>query len=282
MASKTQSPSDLIIRPRDFAIRGEAAKSRWWMGGDPVASIFYDVLSASFPLGERFFMDAVRHHRDRAPAALQGQIAAFLAQEALHTREHLSLNRQIEAGGYDLGRINSYLKSVLGWARSRKPVEQLAATAALEHFTAILAHALLSDPRHLDRAPQEIARLWRWHAIEEIEHKAVAYDTFLFVTRDLSPLRRWGLRAYVMMTATVLFFDFLRFGLDALFAQDGIRGRSTWVRWLHFAFVRPGILRRVMGSYLTYYLPQFHPWRVDDRALTSAADRELQASYARG
>lgn len=251
------------------------------MEGDPVASIFYDVLSASFPLGERFFMDSVRHYRDRTPPALQVQIAGFLAQEALHTREHVSFNRQVEGGGYDLSRIDAHLKSVLGWARTRKPAEQLAATAALEHFTAILAHALLSDPRHLEHAPPEIARLWRWHAAEEIEHKAVAYDTLLFVTADLSGLRRWGLRAYVMMAATVLFFDFLRVGLGEMFAQDGIGSWSTWRRWLHFAFVRPGVLRHVMGRYLTYYLPGFHPWRVDDRALTAAADRELQASYGR-
>jgi predicted metal-dependent hydrolase len=282
LAAKTQSPPGLTIKPRDFALPAAAAKSRWWMGDEPVASIFYDVLSASFPLGERFFMDAVRHYRDRVPPALQAQIAGFLAQEALHTREHVSFNRQVVSGGYDLDRIESYLKSVLGWARTRKPVEQLAATAALEHFTAILAHALLSDPRHLDPAPPEIAKLWRWHAIEEIEHKAVAYDTFLFVTRDLSGFRRWGLRAYVMLTATVMFFDFLRFGLGELFAQDGIRDWSTWMTWLRYAFVRPGMLRRVMGSYLTYYLPGFHPWRVDDRALTAAADRELQTSYAQG
>lgn len=281
MAPKTQSPPDLTIRPRDFAIAPLATKSHWWMGEDPVASIFYDVLSASFPLGERFFMDAVRHYRDRTPPALQAQISGFLTQEALHTREHLSFNRQIEDGGYNLDRIESYLKAVLGWARTRKPVEQLAATAALEHFTAILAHGLLSDPRHLERAPVEIARLWRWHAAEEIEHKAVAYDTLLFVTRNLSGFRRWGLRTYIMIMSTLLFFHFLRFGLGELFAQDGIRSWSTWMKWLHFAFVRPGMLRRVMGSYFTYYLPGFHPWRVDDRALTAAADRELQAGYAR-
>ncbi|MEI9996505.1 MAG: metal-dependent hydrolase [Rhizomicrobium sp.] len=277
-----QTPPDLTIRPRDLSIGRTAGGARWWMGRDPVASIFYDVLSASFPQGERFFMDSVRHYRDRAPAALQAQIAGFLTQEALHTREHIVFNRQIEAGGYDLARIEAHLRGVLGWARSRKPVEQLAATAALEHFTAILAHELLADPRHLAQAPPEARRLWRWHAIEEIEHKAVAYDTFLFVTDDLSAWRRWALRSYGMLAATILFFRFLAFGLGDLFAQDGIRGGRTWLRWLHFAFVRPGMLRRVMGRYATYYRPGFHPWHVDDRALTAAADRELQPSYAQG
>ncbi len=59
---------------------------------------------------------------------------------------------------------------------------------ALEHFTAILAHQLLADPRHLEGAEKETADLWRWHAVEEIEHKGVAYDTWLHATRRLAAL----------------------------------------------------------------------------------------------
>ena len=118
MALKTECSPELTIKPRDFAIPTTAAKCRWWMGGNLVASIFYDVLSSSFPLGE-------------------------------------------------------------------------------------------------------------------------------------------------------------------LFAPDGIRGWSTWMKWLHFAFARPGLLRRVTGSYLLCCFPGFHPWRVYDRGLTAAADSEFQASYAR-
>ena len=59
---------------------------------------------------------------------------------------------------------------------------------ALEHFTAILAHELLADPRHLAGADRETADLWRWHACEEIEHKGVAYDTWLNATQGLDPV----------------------------------------------------------------------------------------------
>lgn len=277
MTPKKQTPADLSIKARNIVTTHPyAAAARAWMKGDPVASAFYDVLSASFPQGERFFMDSVRRYRDRAPPALQAQIAAFLAQEALHTREHLGLNRQIEAGGYDLSRIDAYLKAQYAWSRSCRPIEQLAATAALEHVTAILAHELLADPRHLEGAPADAARLWRWHAIEEIEHKGVSFDAFLAATQERSGARRWALRCYTMMVATALFFRFLWFGLADLFAQDGQRSPRIWLRWLHFAFVRPGILRRIAGRYLAYYRPGFHPWQVDDRALTQAAARNLQ------
>src|SRR3546814_8693852 len=68
--------------------------------------------------------------------------------------------------------------------RARAPIASLAATMALEHFTAILAHELLKDSRHLASADAETAAMWRWHATEEIEHKGVAYDTWLHATKD--------------------------------------------------------------------------------------------------
>ena len=43
------------------------------------------------------------------------------------------------------------------------------------------------------RAPiAEAAELWRWHAAEEIEHKGVAYDTWLHATRALAAVRSAG------------------------------------------------------------------------------------------
>ena len=90
-------------------------------------------------------------------------------------------------------------------ARARPPLAQLAATMALEHFTAAFAHRLLADPDLLKGASADLARLWRWHAIEEIEHKGVAYDVFLHAARDLSPLKRWRIRRWAMCLTTLLF-----------------------------------------------------------------------------
>ena len=65
--------------------------------------------------------------------------------------------------------------------------------------------ALLADPELLKGSPHDLARLWRWHSIEEIEHKGVAYDVFLHATRDLSPLKRWRIRRWAMFLTTLLF-----------------------------------------------------------------------------
>lgn len=277
MAAETQTPADLAIHPRDIAFGRGAPVPRWWLGGDPVATAFYNTLSASFPQGERFFMDAVRPYRDAADAQLAAQIAAFTAQEAVHSREHVVFNARIAEQGYDFGRIDSYLKKEFDFGRKLPPLNRLSATIALEHFTAILAHALLSDGDDLAAAPAEIRRMWQWHAIEEIEHKAVAFDTFLAAARRLSPLRRWWLRCYSMVLTTIIFFHFLAFGIGEFFRHDGIGNLRSWRALLRYLWIEPGLLRRAAPSYFAYFKPGFHPWRVDDRALIADVEATLSS-----
>jgi uncharacterized protein len=276
-ARDARTPYDLTIESRDLHFEEAAGAPRWWHGGDPVVTAYYNALSASFPLGERYFIECVRRFRDKGDARLQAQIATFIAQESLHTREHVAFNAIAAAHGYDLSRIDAFLQRRFGWARSRGPREQLASTIALEHFTAILAHQLLTDAGHLEGVPPEIRRLWQWHAIEELEHKAVAYDTFLAATRDWSGFHRWLLRSWVMAVTTVLFFHEVVFGTREFLRQDNLNNVRSWLHFVHYLFVKPGVLRRVLGNYLAFYMPGFHPWRVDDRALIA----EFEPSLAR-
>ena len=276
------TPTDLTIRPRDMAFGRETAGERWWLGGDPVATAFYNALSATFPLGERFFMDSVRRFRDDVPPDQRPRIAAFLAQEAMHTREHLFFNGRIADHGYDMAAMEARTAARIAFARRFTPLRQLAATAALEHFTAILAHALLADPRHLEGASEEAKAMWRWHAMEEIEHKAVAYDTFLAATSAIPSWRRLGLRASTMAVATWLLFSGVGGNISDIFTADGMNRPPTWGTLFAFLVVRPGVLRQVMGGYLTYFLPGFHPWRRDDRALVAEGERGLAAAHRAG
>lgn len=275
-----QTPADLTIRPRDIAFGRGATPVRWWMGGDPVATAFYNALSASFPQGERFFIDAVRRFRDHAGPELQEQIKAFTTQESIHSREHVFFNQQAEAAGYDLTKINEIIRKRLAFGRSLPLMYQLSATMALEHFTAVLAHAVLSDPRHLEKAPQDIQRMWRWHAIEEVEHKGVAFDTWMAARKDSWPIARWFGRVRAMFMATVIFLEFVIRGTKLFFEQDNINNIASWFRLFTFLFGRPGLFRQVMGAYFAFYLPGFHPWHIDDRQLVETVDRDLRTSYA--
>ncbi|HEX8526996.1 metal-dependent hydrolase [Allosphingosinicella sp.] len=269
------TPSDLTITPRDRRFGRGASTERWWLGGDPAGTALYNALSATFPKGEAFFVESVRKFRDGAPPRLAEEIRAFTTQEVMHSREHVAFNRRAADAGYDLARLEERVDRRLELVRSKHPLVSLAATMALEHFTAILAHELLADPRHLAGADHETAAMWRWHAIEEIEHKGVAYDTWLHATRDLTRFRRWKIKAKVMLLVTRNFIVDRTMGTLELLRQDGITGLRAWTKLLWFAWIRPGMLRKIFGAWASFFMPGFHPWKKDDRALIAAAEGSL-------
>jgi hypothetical protein len=271
------TPSDLNITPRDRRFGRGGATARWWLGGDPIGTALYNALSATFPKGEAFFVESVRAYREGADPKLAAEIKAFTTQEVMHSREHVAFNRRAIEAGYDLSRLEKKVDERLDLVRSRHPIVNLAATMALEHFTAMLAHQLLADPRHLAGADAESAAMWRWHAIEEIEHKGVAYDTWLHATKDWPRFKRWSVKARVMLLVTRNFVVDRTAGALDLLAQDGIRGPKAWWGLFRFAFVRPGMFRKVFGAWLSFFMPGFHPWNHDDRALIADAERKLAA-----
>jgi predicted metal-dependent hydrolase len=274
------TPSDLTIVPRDRKFGRGAATERWWLGGDPVGTALYNALSATFPKGEAFFVESVRAFREGADPKLAGEIKAFTTQEVMHSREHVQFNRRAHEAGYDLSPLEAQVDKRLGFVKSKHPIAWLAATMALEHFTAILAHELLSDPRHLEGADAETAALWRWHAIEEIEHKGVAYDTWLHATRDWPRFKRWRVKAKVMLLVTKNFVVDRTRGTLELLRQDGITGPRAWWRFFWFAWVRPGMIRKILGAWASFFMPGFHPWKHDDRALIAAEEKRLAEAYA--
>jgi predicted metal-dependent hydrolase len=272
------TPTDLTITPRDRRFGRDRAVARHWLNGDPIATAFFNALSITFPRGEAYFIDSVRAFRDGVPDRLAREIAAFIKQEVVHSREHLAFNRQVTDHGYDVSRLDADVMMVLDLAKQRPPIASLAATMALEHFTAILAHELLGDPRHLDGADPEVAALWRWHAIEEIEHKGVAHDTWVHATRDWNRLKRWWVKSAMMLVVTQHFLHHRARGMMDLLRQDGVTGPRALGGLLHYALVRPGILRRVARPWLGYFLPGFHPWTIDDRALIALDDSPYAAA----
>jgi hypothetical protein len=272
------TPSDLTIVPRDRRFGRGAATARWWLEGDPYGTALYNAMSATFPKGEAFFVESVRAYREGADEKLAAEIKAFTTQEVMHSREHVAFNKRAIQAGYDLSRLDEKVDERLDLVRSRHPIVNLAATMALEHFTAMLAHQLLADPRHLEKADAESAALWRWHAIEEIEHKGVAYDTWLHATRGWPRFKRWSVKARVMLLVTRNFVVDRTEGALDLLAQDGIRGPRAWWGLFRFAFLRPGMFRKVFGAWLAFFMPGFHPWNHDDRALIEAEEKKLAAS----
>ena len=283
MEHASRTPVDLVIQPRNLMFgRGHSA-NRWWNGSDPIATAFYNGMSVAFPQGEAFFIESVRKFRDTVPVHQQAQIDAFIKQEAAHSREHTHFNKRVQEAGYDVLSIETHLAARFAKAKNALPVVNLATTVALEHFTAIIAHAILESDRHLKDASTDAAYLWKWHAIEEIEHKAVAYDTFLAATKNMPPFKRWRFRCLVMLKVTITFLRSRVQNMSRFFDRDGINNPATWLRTISFLLIYPGLMRQIFPAWLAFFCPGFHPWRQDDRALIGhhEAKLELQMS-ARG
>jgi predicted metal-dependent hydrolase len=273
-AAERKSPADLELHVRDRRFGRDARQARWWLNGDPFATAWFNALSATFPRGETLFVDAVKAFREGAPPVLAGEIRAFIKQEVNHTREHLAFNRAAESAGYDLSRIDARVERLLADVYARPKHAWLAVTMALEHFTAMFAHEFLAHPAHFLGSDIEQADLWRWHAAEEIEHKGVAYDTWLHATQNWSRWKRWKVKSLLMLVITKRFIKHRFEDAMELLAQDGITGWRARRGLIWYLIGKPGILRRVAPAWCSYFLPGFHPWNHDDRALIQRYDSD--------
>lgn len=268
------TPTDLTITVRDERFNRYRAPARWW-AGEPFGTAWHNALSATFPRGETFFIESVKAHRDGADPKLEGEIRAFVRQEINHTREHIAFNRLAEAHGYDIKAVDRRVAEMLKLTEGRPAILNLAATMALEHYTAMMAGEFLGNPAHFAKADPEVRRMWEWHSAEEIEHKGVAYDTWNHATRGWSAWKRWKVRSLMMLIVTGRFFRNRWQDSLELLAQDGVTGWKA--RWGLFAYLvwKPGVVRRIFPAWLAYFRPGFHPWDHDDRALIAKYEGEF-------
>ena len=276
-ASAAPTPGDLTITVRDERFNRESTPRRWW-AGEPFGTAWHNALSATFPRGEAFFIEAVKAHREGADPQLAAEIRAFVKQEINHTREHIAFNKLAENAGYDIKAIDGRVREMLEMTKGRPEILNLAATMALEHYTAMMAHEFLANPKHFAKADPEVRDMWRWHSVEEIEHKGVAFDTWNHATRGWTPWRRWKLRSLMMLIVTGRFFKHRWEDSMNLLAQDGITGwKARWGLFRYLAFT-PGVVRRIFPAWLAYFKPGFHPWDHDDRALIGLYEGEFDAA----
>ena len=275
--STSPAPADLTITVRDQRFNRATTPKRWW-AGDAFGTAWHNALSATFPRGEAFFIEAVKAHRDGANPKLAEEIRAFVKQEINHTREHIAFNRLAEDHGYDIQAIDKRVADMLALFKGRPEYLNLASTMALEHYTAMMAAEFLGNPDHFKDADREVRAMWEWHSIEEIEHKGVAFDTWNHATKDWSNWRRYKVRSIMMLLVTVRFFNNRWQDTLELLEQDGITGWKAKWGLFKYLTVKPGVVRRIFPAWLAYFKPGFHPWDHDDRALIRKYESEFEAA----
>ncbi len=248
------------IRHPDFDL--DSGIPRYWMAGDPFKTHFMNALSSVFPDGEAFFVRAVMHYRERVedPELLEA-MRAFAGQEGQHSHHHARHVQMLLDQGYAaIGRMNRMAGRFMAWANRRLPLDSLAHTAALEHLTALLARQVMTRPEMwVDEADPRMAAMWRWHALEEAEHKAVAFDVYRLAGGGYA--RR--VVAQISSTLGLAFETWLR--MAYMLWVDGLLLRPRmWMDGMRWLFGRTGVLRGRGGDYLRWYGRDFHPDEIDD------------------
>ena len=249
--SKSPEAHSINIRKPNFDLKKDLGHD--WFNGSPFNTAFENSFSLLFPLGEKAFIESVKHFEKEIedPKLLQ-EIYSFYGQEAAHRKYHQKYNELLcKLRGYDLEHLTkSQVKRHQLRYSQLSPYQRLASTVAAEHLTAILADDLLRDKEHFVDSGKEVAKLWYWHALEETEHKAVAFDVYEAVGGHLKMRRR----ALLLATYFILKDTFR--GIFIMLKQDGqLMKIRTWVDAVNFLFIKPGILRKAFIPWFFLQIP---------------------------
>ena len=247
----------LGITVRRLEFNPKAIK-RHYFANSPLMSHFLTALSSTFPVGEQFFVNSVRNVRDKvSDPQLQAQIAAFIGQEAMHSKAHSEFNEAWRRDNYNLDSFQNWLNERDKYLRTIPPKLQLALTCAFEHFTALLGGYVLQHPELLKTLDEDALKLWVWHAIEEIEHRSVAFDVYQHVYGD-DRIRRLLMRSVTTGFASLAFY-----GTTRLFWQDKWNSLPKIGGNLFGLYLLMKMLVQLMPEYFAYYKKDFHPSQKD-------------------
>jgi predicted metal-dependent hydrolase len=240
----------------------------FWFDDNQYLTALLNGLAITFPPGERFFIRSVQHFlKDIDDPELRERVRAFTGQEAMHTKEHLTFNRFLDGRGFPAKGIEDFVTERIGKiSEESTPAANLARTAALEHFTAILGIALLEHPEVLERMDPAVAKLWAWHAIEEIEHRSVAFDVYKEAVDD-EELR---LRMMRITTVIFLFANIVRARILVKRSDRPFEPRRA-LDAAKTLFGKEGLLRGIVKRYRDYYRSDFHPAQHDASELLARA-----------
>lgn len=260
--------NDAKIKVRRINFGHEKTEDRYWYGGSVFMTHFLNALHLIFPEGERFFIRTVKHYEKAiTDPSLIDRVKGFIGQEVQHGSQHTKFYDTLRDQGFDVDsfirwyRTIAYEDMIEPFLRGIVTPEAadrgaLAVTAAMEHYTATLAEIVLKDPEFfLSEVADDMKHMLMWHAAEEIEHKAVAYDVYEKSTNNSYPMRILG-----FAIATTSFYFFIASGWAWFFMNDK---EWKWTQLPQDAVKVAPMLGKLGWGFLKltipYLSPGFHP-----------------------
>lgn len=273
------------VRRMTFGFGAQAQADKYFADGNMVFSHLVAILSAIFPPGEDIFVRSVRRYQDQlTDPDLRKRVAGFIGQEKTHGLQHRELNEQLTAMGYPTAWFEYLLQST---ERMEKFLDKqypdpdrlprlrhffLGFTVAAEHFTAVWAENILKRPGvQAMMYDSEIRNLLNWHALEELEHKSVAFDVYRAVEIPESTRIRWMRFAQNCGIPILVLFAWVSI------ATTDREGRRKPFRVLRetVQMLRNPMWQGFYGDMRPFKKRDFHPDQIDTRELVTRWQREL-------
>jgi predicted metal-dependent hydrolase len=228
---------------------------RYYFDNSPFKTHLLNALSVTFPHGERFFIDSVKNYLDKiTDPAQKKDISVFVKQENWHRYAHQQYNKWLEQIGLPAVHLESLANIKLEWTKRKfGPRGQLSVTVSMEHITAIFAEWMLSNPEILKSMHPHFQDIWRWHSIEELEHKSVAMNT-------LNAIGGGRLRKAMILTTINFIYDITRNTIVLLKTDKQLWKWRTVKDACSLLFNRNnGLITKLAAPWFDFMRKDFHP-----------------------
>ncbi|WP_354700543.1 hypothetical protein DSM112329_00822 [Paraconexibacter sp. AEG42_29] len=278
--SRVQEPyrdEAIAITPRDVQFDWDGVPLHY-LPGEALVTHVFNAMHLTLPEGERAMAQGLSEALPLiADERLREEVIGFIGQESMHAGAHEGVHAHLEQLGLPVaplvGRIEWLVDTFLsghgltGRARHAWLCERLGLYAAMEHYTAILGQWVL-DADHLEELGMHpmMLDLIRWHGAEEVEHRNVAFDAYMYVDGSYARRARTALVGSAMLG--ILFVATTGY----LYANDPSPDKGRWwPRQLGSAMAR-GVIPtglHFLSEIPVYLKPSFHPSQMGplDKAL---------------
>jgi len=272
-----QERTPLVVRERHYTY--DESIPKYFDQGNAVLTAEWDALSLIIPSGERFFIRSLQRVVDRIrDPELKLQVQAFCRQEGIHAKETCRFLERLQKRGVPVTQFQTWNEKLVKWWERWLPfpVMHLRSTAALEHYTTILALWYFTSrygQEHI--SPSPIRDLLNWHCAEELEHKVVAFD----VVKEIAPS---GYLGRVVSYMIPLFLDWLAFrkALRLILRHDGLSKAEIRKERKEARRLRISLFSLRFPHLWDFLKPDFHPNDLDDGGLGKKILAEQAAESA--
>jgi predicted metal-dependent hydrolase len=259
--SETAGHQPIVVRQMDFDFPADIDPVV--VAGDPEQSYLMIGLSLLLPYLEPYLIRTMKVARKHvSDPQLIDDLARFSAQEGQHYRQHIRFNEAIRLQGFEkLTELEEALDAdYRRFSNTRSLRFNLAYAEGFEALTTAVARFSFERGPDPNLHPAAAA-LFRWHLVEELEHRTVAFDVYDHVCGGYAYRLFAGLYAQWHMASFIrrVVHYMLEADPEAVARCGGAAGRRARERKA-LSDLRKSLLPKLLSTYSPRYTPHDIPF----------------------